>query len=161
MTQLSPKLDRLGDVLERAAAVDLAPSRWRRPRGRVLLLAATLAIVIPGGAAIASALLSTHDVSQSVVAGGLIFQGTHPACTVVVEGVEYLCTIDKPAFPMVDDFTNVAYQTVDSTQHVNGGCRSLAADGRTWRCWIGQAAVDHKIISQDFLGQLQTGPATG
>jgi hypothetical protein len=161
MTQISPKLAHLGDALERAAAADLEPSRWRRPRGRVLLLAATLAIVIPGGGAIASALLSTHEVSQSVIAGGLIFQGTQPTCSTVVEGVEYLCTIDKPAFPMVDDFTNVVYQTVDATHHVNGGCRSLAADGRTWRCWIGQAAVDHQIISQDFLGQVQIGPATG
>jgi hypothetical protein len=159
MTQLSPKLAQLGDVLERAAAADLAPRR-RLPRRRFALLAATLAVVIPGGA-IAAALLSGHDVSQSVVAGGLIFQGTHPDCTPVVEGVEYRCTIDKPAFPMVDDFTNVGYQTVDATQHVNGGCRSLNADGRIWRCWIGQAAVDHKIISQDFLGEVQSGPATG
>jgi hypothetical protein len=160
MTQLPAKLDRLGGVLERAAAADLVPRR-RLPRRRLLLLAATLAVVIPGGGAIAAALLSGHEISESVVAGGLIFQGTHPDCTAVVEGVQYLCTIDKPAFPMVDDFTNVAYQTVDATQHVNGGCRSLAADGKTWRCWIGQAAVDHKIISQDFLGEVQTGPATG
>jgi hypothetical protein len=160
MTQMPAKLVHLGDVLERAAAADLLPRR-RLPRRRLLLLAATLAVVIPGGGAIASALLSGHEVSQSVVAGGLIFQGTHPACTAEIEGVQYLCTIDKPAFPMVEDFTNVAYQTVDATQHVNGGCRSLAADGKTWRCWIGQAAVDHKIISQDFLGEPQTGPATG
>jgi hypothetical protein len=160
MTPLPAKLVHLGDVLEHAAAADLVPRR-RLPRRRLLLLAATLAVVIPGGGAIAAALLSGHEVSQSVVAGGLIFQGTHPTCTAEVEGVQYLCTIDKPAFPMVDDFTNVAYQTVDATQHVNGGCRSLAADGKTWRCWIGQAAVDHKIISQDFLGEVQTGPATG
>jgi hypothetical protein len=160
MTHVPAKLDRLGDVLERAAAADLVPRR-RLSRRRVVLLAATLAVVIPGGGAIASALLSGHDVSQSVVAGGLIFQGTHPDCTAEVEGVQYLCTIDKPAFPMVDDFTGVTYQTVDATQHVSGGCRSLAADGKTWRCWIGQAAVDHKIISQDFLGEVQTGPATG
>jgi hypothetical protein len=164
MTHLSIQLARLGDALETAAAADLARSggRLRRlPRRRVLLLAATLAIVIPGGGAIAAALLSGHTVSSSVVAGGTIFEGTHPHCTAEVEGVQYLCTIDKPAFPLVDDFTNVAYQTVDATQHVNGGCRSLNAKGTTWRCWIGQAAVDHQIISQDFLGELQTTPATG
>jgi hypothetical protein len=160
MTQLPAKLVRLGDVLETAAVADLAP-RKRLPRRRVLLLAATFAVLIPGGGAIAAALLSGHEVSKTVVAGGTIFEGTNPKCTAVVEGVEYLCTIDKPAFALVEDFTNVAYQTVDATQHVNGGCRSLDAKGQTWRCWIGQAAVDHKIISQDFLGELQTGPATG
>jgi hypothetical protein len=160
MTQLPIKLARLGDALETAAAADLAPRR-RLPRRRLLLLAATLAVVIPGGGAIASALLSTHEVSRSVIAGGMIFQGTHPTCTTVVEGVEYLCMIDKPAFPMVDDFTNVVYQTVDATQHVNGGCRSLRSDGLEWQCYIGQAAVDQQIISQDFLGEIQTGPAVG
>ena len=55
----------------------------------------------------------------------------------------------------------MALQTVDATQHVNGGCRGLTADGLQWECWIGQAAVEHKIISQDFLGEVQTVPATG
>jgi hypothetical protein len=163
VTQITARLARLGDVLERGAATDLArsPSRWRRPRGRVLLLAATLAIVIPGGGAIASALLSTHDVSRSVVAGAMIFQGTHPACTVVTEGVEYHCVLDKAPLPEVTDFKGTVYETVDATQHVNGGCRSLASDGLEWECYIGQAAVDQKIISQGLLGEVQTVPAVG
>jgi len=44
---------------------------------------------------------------------------------------------------------------------VNGGCRSLRSDGLEWQCYIGQAAVDQEIISQDFLGQLQMVPAAG
>ncbi len=167
MNQLSPKLDRLGDALEQAATADLASStdstsrRRLKPRRRVVLAAAALAVALSAGGAIAAALLSTNDVSHSIVAGGLIFQGTHPDCTVVTEGVEYNCTLDTPPWHEVDDFTNMALQTVDATQHVNGGCRGLSADGLQWECWIGEAAVEQKIISQGFLGEVQTVPATG
>jgi hypothetical protein len=165
MTQLSPKLDKLGDALERAAAADLAGStttaRRRRPRRRVVLAAVALAIILPGGGAIAAALFSTDDVSRSIVAGGFIFQGTHPDCTVVTEGVEYHCMLDKPPIPEVSDFKGTVYQTVDATQHVNGGCRSLTSAGLEWECWIGEAAVKQKIISEDFLGEVQTVPAVG
>ena len=52
-------------------------------------------------------------------------------------------------------------QTVDKTQHVNGGCRSLTSAGTEWECYIGQAAVDQQIISQGFLGQVETTPGVG
>src|SRR4051794_14000399 len=124
MTQLSSRLNELGDALEQAAAADLAASnstrvRRLRPRRRVLLVAAALAAVLSGGGAIAATLLSSNDVSRSIVAGGFIFQGTHPACTVVTEGVEYNCTLDKPPAPEITDFKGTVYQTVDATQHVN------------------------------------------
>jgi hypothetical protein len=169
MTQLSRKLDKLGDALEQATSADLAsspastPKRVRRlrPRRRVVLAAAALAIILPGGGAIAAALFSTDDVSRSIVAGGFIFQGTHPDCTVVTEGVEYHCTLDRPPIPEVTDFKGTVYQTVDATQHVNGGCRSLTSAGLEWECWIGEAAVEQKIISEGFLGEVQTTPAVG
>ena len=31
----------------------------------------------------------------------------------------------------------------------------------TWDCYVGQAAVDHEIISQDFLGEPVLGPGHG
>jgi hypothetical protein len=168
MTQLSPRLDKLGDALEQAAVADLAgsgasPQRVRRlrPRRRILVAAAALAVALSAGGAIAGALLSTNDVSRSIVAGGFIFQGTHPTCTVVTEGVEYNCTLDKPPLPEITDFKGTVYETVDATHHVNGGCRSLTSDGHVWECYIGQAAVDQKIISQDFLGEIQMVPARG
>jgi hypothetical protein len=169
MTQLSPKLDKLGDALEQAAAADLAGltasthrrTRRLRPRRRVVLAAAALAIILPGGGAIAAALFSSDDVAHSIVAGGFIFQGTHPACTVVTEGVEYHCTLDKPPVPEVTDFRGTVYQTVDAMQHVNGGCRSLTSAGLEWECYIGEAAVEQKIISEGFLGEVQTVPAVG
>jgi hypothetical protein len=169
MTQLTPKLDELGDVLEQAAAADLAGStasthpRTPRltPRRRMILAASALAIILPGGGAIAAALFSSDDVSRSIVAGGFIFQGTHPDCTVVTEGVEYHCMLDKPPIPEVSDFKGTVYQTVDATQHVNGGCRSLASAGLEWECYVGEAAVEQKIISEGFLGEIQTVPAVG
>ena len=165
MTQLSPKLDRLGDAIEQAAAADLVSTSRRarrlKPRRRVLLIAAALVVALSAGGAIAGALLSTSDVSRSIVAGGFIFQGTHPDCTVVTEGVEYHCTLDKPPLPEITDFKGTVYQTVDATQHVNGGCRSLTSNGLVWQCWIGEAAVKQKIISEDFLGEVQTVPAVG
>ena len=47
----------------------------------------------------------------------------------------------------------------DSTNHVNGGCRSLDRAGMTWQCYIGEAAVEEGIISQQFLGD--RGPGVG
>lgn len=42
-----------------------------------------------------------------------------------------------------------------------GGCIGLDAFGMTWDCYIGQDAVDHEIISQDFLGEPVLGPGRG
>ena len=91
----------------------------------------------------------------------MVFQGRHPTCTVVTEGVEYRCVLDRAPRPDVSDFKGTVYQTVDATQHVNGGCRSLQSDGLVWECYIGQAAVDQQIISQGFLGQVETVPGVG
>jgi hypothetical protein len=55
----------------------------------------------------------------------------------------------------------VVEPTVDATKHVNGGCRSLDSDGRTWQCYIGQAAVDQKIVSAGFLGEYAPTPGVG
>jgi hypothetical protein len=54
-----------------------------------------------------------------------------------------------------------AQPTVDSTNHVNGGCRALDADGMTWQCYIGEAAVEEGIVSRQFLGERVRGPGVG
>ncbi len=51
--------------------------------------------------------------------------------------------------------------SVDSTKHVNGGCRALNAAGTEWECYIGEAAVTQSIISQGFLGQYAPSPGVG
>jgi hypothetical protein len=160
MTELPFRLDRLGDHLEQAAAADLA-STPRRRRRRTLLAAAAVVAIASGGAAIASSFVGGEEVSRSMVAGAFILQGTHPTCSVVKPNVEFHCVLDRPPWHEVDDFTDVVYQTVDATQHVNGGCRSQSVDGLVWQCYLGQAAVDQRIISAGFLGDVQTTPATG
>jgi hypothetical protein len=160
MTDHSSRLAQLGDRLEHAAAADLA-AKPRRRRRRTLLAAASLVAIAPGGAATASSFVGGEEVSRSMTAGAFILQGTRPTCTMVKPNVELHCVLDRPPVRMVEDFTGVAYQTVDATQHVNGGCRSQRADGLVWRCYLGQAAVDQRIISAGFLGEVQTGPAVG
>ena len=159
MTDLNPRLSRLGAALEQSAAADLAAGR--RPRRRLALAAVALAILIPGAALAAEHLISNDEVAASMPAGALVLEGTQPACTTVKEGVEYHCVLASAPGPEISDYKGTVYQTVDKTQHVNGGCRSLTSAGTEWECYIGQAAVDQQIISQGFLGQVETTPGVG
>jgi hypothetical protein len=79
----------------------------------------------------------------------------------VKDGVEYHCVLASAPGREISDYKGTVYQTVDKTQHVNGGCRSLNSEGTEWECYIGQAAVDQQIISQGFLGQVETAPGVG
>jgi hypothetical protein len=167
MTQLPPDLARLGDELERAATADLARAQARpaRPRRRLsrrlVVVVAALAILVPGVAIAAGELTSTSDVAQSMPAGTLALEGTEPTCTVVTEDVEFHCTLAKAPAPEVSDWKGTIEPTVDSTKHVNGGCRSLASDGKEWQCYLGQKAVDERIIGQQFLGEYAPSPGVG
>jgi hypothetical protein len=167
MTSLPPHLDALGDDLERAAAADLANGahivrpRRRRVSRRFLLAAAVVAIAIPGVAIAANVLTSSSDVAASMPAGTLALAGTDPTCTVVQAGVEFHCTLAKAPAPEVSDWKGTVEPTVDTSKHVNGGCRSLASDGTTWECYLGQEAVDQQIIGQSFLGQFAPSPGVG
>ena len=155
----SPLLNRLGDELERACAADVA-ARPRRAR-RIALVAAVVAVVLGGAAAIAADQLSTSDVANSLPAGTAALIGTNPTCTVVKQDVEYHCVLAKAPYPEVSDWKGTVEATVDSTKHVNGGCRALQSDGLVWECYIGRAAVDQQIISQGFLGQYAPAPGHG
>jgi hypothetical protein len=167
MTELDPKLQHLGDRLERAAVADLAAgprTATRRPRRisrRLALVGAVLAIGIPGVAIAADQLTSTSDVAASMPAGTLALAGTEPTCTIVTKDIEFHCVLAKAPAPEVSDWKGTVEPSVDATRHVNGGCRSLASDGREWECYIGQAAVDQKIIGPDFLAQYSSGPGVG
>jgi hypothetical protein len=174
MTELDLKLHALGERLERAAAADLAgaapPVAARRPgRGsrRLAVLVAVLAIGVTGVAIAADRLIRTSDVAQSMPAGTLALAGTQPTCTVVTDDVEFHCVLAKaPAAEVTDAHGNPAWKgtvepSVDAGKHVNGGCRSLTQDGREWECYIGQAAVDQKIIGQSLLGEFAPAPGVG
>jgi hypothetical protein len=167
MTDVTTTLDRLGDALEVAARAELTPAseagrpRRRRFSSRVAIAVAVLAVLIPGVALAASQLIGTDAVEQSLPAGTLALAGTNPTCTEVVQGVEYLCTLERAPAPEVSDWKGTVEPTVDATKHVNGGCRSLTSDGREWRCYLGQAAVDQQIIGPDFLGEYAPSPGVG
>jgi hypothetical protein len=166
MTDPSHRLAHLGDALERAAEADLGRRTVRRHRRlrvsrRVLLLAAALAVVIPGAAIGAQRLIGDDEVAQSIPSGTLSLAGTHPTCTAVTEGVEYHCVLAKAPAPEVSDWKGTVEPTVDATKHVNGGCRSLTSAGLEWECYIGQAAVDQQIIGEGFLGEFAPSPGVG
>jgi hypothetical protein len=159
MTDLTPRLARLGDDLERAARRDLRPRR-RRSR-RVALAAVTALIAVPAAAFATIELISEDDVARSIPAGSLWLAGTEPSCTVVVQDVVYRCTLGKAPGEEIPDWTGTVMPTVDASKHVNGGCRSLNAEGTEWRCYIGEEAVRQRIIGRGLLGELAPSPGVG
>jgi hypothetical protein len=171
---MDPRLVRLGDALQAAAAADLTtraitpsaasrPRRARRLTRRTGLALVAAAVAIPGAAIAASALLSPDDVARSMPAGTLMLQGTEPSCTVVHDQVEYRCVLGRAPSGEIapGQFKGTVEPTVDRAGTVNGGCRALTADGREWSCYLGEAAVRQKIIAKDFLGQHSEGPGVG
>ena len=143
------------------------PARPRRVSRRLAVIVAVLAIGVTGVAIAANQLISTDEVAQSMPAGTLALAGTNPTCTVVTKDVEFHCVLAKPPASEVTDANgNPAWKgtvepSADASKHVNGGCRSLRDDGLEWQCYIGQAAVDQKIISQGFLGEPMPVPGQG
>jgi len=160
-SQLGPRLARLGDVLEAAVAADLAGAPRKRPRRRLALVALAAAILIPGMAIAADRLITNDDVAQSLPAGVLELAGMKPACKTVVQSVEYHCVLDREPSHASGVVKGSVYETVDATQHVNGGCRALNDAATEWECYIGRAAVEQRIIGPGFLGEEQTAPAVG
>jgi hypothetical protein len=79
----------------------------------------------------------------------------------VRENVEYRCVLERSPDGWTPEQLGAVYNTVDDTQHVNGGCRNTTADGLTWSCYIGEEAVRQQIIGPDFLGEVQTAPGVG
>jgi hypothetical protein len=163
MTSLD-RLDRLGAALHAAATADVGRGARRRRRRTLAAGLAALAIAVPGAALAANALISTDDVAKSIPSGTWALMGTQPTCTTVRPGVEFDCTLAKP--PRTGDvepggWYRAAEPTVDRTKHVNGGCRSLSADGMRWRCYIGREAVRQQIIGPGFLGELAPAPGRG
>ena len=119
------------------------------------------AILIPTVAVAADQLIGGDEVAASMPAGTLALAGTEPTCTVVKKNVEFHCVLAKPPAPEVEDWKGTVEPTVDDTKRVNGGCRSLNDAGTHWRCYIGRAAVERKIISEGFLGETVPSPGQG
>jgi hypothetical protein len=157
---MTDRLIAIGDQLERAARADLSSARRRRIRRRILGGGVALAILVPG-AALAGGLFSTGDVERSMPAGTRFLAGTTPHCKAVEAGVSYHCTIEGSFQSEVADLKGTVEPTVDATKHVNGGCRSLRSDGTEWNCYIGDEAVEQKIVSPGLLGEYAPSPGVG
>jgi hypothetical protein len=156
------ELGELGDRLERAiAGYDAKPEAHTRVPRKLVVFAAAILVAVPSIALGASALISEDEVAAGLPAGTKALAGTDPECTAVKPGVEYHCVLARPPAPEVSDWRGTVEHTVDATKHVNGGCRSLRSDGLEWQCYLGQAAVDEKIIGPDFLGEYAPTPGVG
>jgi hypothetical protein len=159
-----PTLQAVGDALAAATDRDLRRGR-SRPMRRIALALAALAIVGAGTAA-AAGLFSPKQVAEGMPAGTAIFGQTDPTCVLNPDDGSYRCTLSKPPADEVTDANgNPAYlgtkEVVAIDGVVAGGCIGLDQAGMTWDCYVGQAAVDHEIISQDFLGEPVLGPGHG
>ena len=153
-----PDLDRLGDALTAGADRDLR--RRRHPVRRVAVALAIL-IIVGTGTAAAAGVFSPHQVAAGMPAGAVIFDQTDPTC--VADGSVFHCTLAKAPFPegAVDasDYTGTKEVLVVAGK-VAGGCIGVDAAGMSWDCYVGQDAVDHEIITKDFLGE-PAGPGIG
>jgi hypothetical protein len=160
---MTTDLRTLGDALEHAVAADVGPRVVRRRRRRLAAFATVAVVAIPGVAFAAGAFTTSETVARSLPAGTKALIGTGPTCTETTAGVEYACTLETAPDGDVGagHWKGTVEPTVDATNHVNGGCRSLAADGRTWTCYLGRAAVEQRIIGRDFLGAYASGPGAG
>ena len=179
-TQIGPgdRLARLGEALERAVRADLGARagrssrasgrRLRHPR-RLAVAAALTVVLVPAAAIAATDLLSPGQVAASLPQGTKALIGTNPSCTVVTADVEYRCVL--AGAPSIDgaptsasgvpQWLGTVEPTVDATKHVNGGCRAQNKAGTDWECYIGQTAVQQKIIGAGFLGQYAPAPGVG
>ena len=134
---------------------------------RLAVLVAVLAIGVTGVAIAADQLIRTSDVAQSMPAGTLALAGTQPTCTVVTDDVEFHCVLAKaPAAEVTDAHGNPAWKgtvepSVDAEQARQRRLPFAHQDGREWECYIGQAAVDQKIIGQSLLGEFAPAPGVG
>ena len=163
MNKAGTDLTTLGDALEHAAARDLETQArpCRRSKRLVAILAIPAVVIVTGASFAAAKLISDQEVAASIPAGTLWLAGTQPTCTVVKQNVEYHCVLAHAPGNEISDWKGTVEPTVDANKHVNGGCRSLASDGREWQCYIGEEAVNQKIVSEGFLGEYAPSPSVG
>jgi hypothetical protein len=154
-------LDDLGDAL--GAAIDRELHRDRRRPGprRIALVLGALALLTAGTAA-AAGLFSPKQVAQGMPAGTAIFDQTDPTCVANPDGTSFRCTLSRAPGQEdgIGDFTGTK-EVLAIDGIAAGGCIGLDVAGMTWDCYLGQDAVDHEIISQDFLGEPILGPGRG
>jgi len=157
-TTPTPDLARFGDQLEAAADRSLRSTRRRR-FGRAGLGVAVLTM-LAAGTALATGMFTPHQVAVGMPAGTFIFGGTHPTCTLDGDGITYHCTLATAPTGESSDYRG-SKEVVAIDQKVAGGCIGQDKAGLKWDCWIGEDAVKHEIITEDFLGEPALGPGQG
>jgi hypothetical protein len=84
----------------------------------------------------------------------LIFAGTTAHCT-TSDNVVFHCTLsDTPHGEPGVSYVKGALYEYAVANVVAGGCRGEDAEGLTWTCYAGQAAVDHGVIGPGLLGEV-------
>lgn len=145
---LPPHLQQLGEQLV-AVADELNSGRRKRPRRasrRVVASVAVAALALPAAAIAAVKLITPAQVAQSLPAGEVLLQGTHPRCTVLVAGSQYHCVLAKAPGAQPGGWAGANEITEDSRGDVSGACISQDSRGTLWTCYVGQAAVDQRLV---------------
>jgi hypothetical protein len=122
--------------------------RLRRPSWRLTAAVLAVAVGAPATALAVSKLISPGQVANSLPAGAFLLRGTQPTCTTVAAGSVYRCTlaIRPHREPGQANWTGNNEPTVGADKRVSGACVAQNAPGTVWTCYVGQAAVDHKLI---------------
>jgi hypothetical protein len=162
-----------GDALQRAWRRDHANRRrhTRAPRRRTLGLILVAALALGSSVALASRLLkSPADEQLGMIEANTLFAGSNPTC-VSVSASTFHCTLERTptgetfyaqdGTQLFDVFLGTKMPTLDATRHVDGGCVSRSADGRSWDCYLGQTAVANGVIGAGLLGDYAPTPAAG
>jgi hypothetical protein len=183
MTDMDVRLDGLREALRAAATEDLARAEERpterraRPsrRLRFALALCLVALAIPAVALATGALSPEEEVAQGLPDGYAMLAGTDPVCATLHEGIEYDCVLTNPPqespppagmeraigefIGAPGEWKGVVTSIVDADHHVSGGCRSQNADGTSWRCYLGEASIRHRILGRrKLLGEYLSGP---
>jgi hypothetical protein len=104
-------------------------------------------------------ILPAH-VAAGMPAGAAIFAQSDPTCALETDGKTYRCTLTNVPAPETSSFLG-ARELLVIAGSVSGGCIGLDHHGITWNCFLGQEAVDRKIIDKGLLGQPAPFPGRG
>jgi hypothetical protein len=104
--------------------------------------------------------ITPEHVAAGMLAGAVIFAQADPSCALETDGKTYRCTLRNAPVPETSSLLD-SKQLLVIAGRVAGGCVGLGRDGMTWNCFLGQDAVDQRIIDKGLLGQPAPVPARG
>jgi hypothetical protein len=138
------------------AAATARPRRSARARFRRAAAVAAAVVAVPGAALAASVAFGPEDVERGLPAGAEILAGSNPDCHQVETGV-FDCTLTLPQ-ALVDSQgptgTPLTWTSlmVNRDDRITGACRTSSEESSMWRCYVGQAAADERLLDPALLG---------